>query len=245
MSSPQVIGAAYLTARSVYEGKMRRAAGARSLHDSYGVNRNSANDLIDGYKHLRGGEVFHRTLSASDMRYYLANILADNGASALKTALNSLWLHVAYYERVQKTTMRSIRQLAAEFQASAGSFRWVDQIAVDFEKAVRRSMADTPARRRRRLAKARKLPDRVPVIILSFVRNPDVVAEVRFRAKGKCEGCNRDAPFLRRKDRKPYLEVHHLKQLADGGEDTVNNAIALCPNCHRERHFGAARLHSQ
>jgi 5-methylcytosine-specific restriction protein A len=26
--------------------------------------------------------------------------------------------------------------------------------------------------------------------------------------------------------------------LAEGGEDTVENALALCPNCHRRLHFG-------
>ncbi|MGB4922720.1 MAG: HNH endonuclease signature motif containing protein, partial [Candidatus Nitrotoga sp.] len=36
----------------------------------------------------------------------------------------------------------------------------------------------------------------------------------------------------------PYLEVHHKMQLAKGGEDTVENALGLCPNCHRYSHFG-------
>jgi len=26
--------------------------------------------------------------------------------------------------------------------------------------------------------------------------------------------------------------------LAEGGKDTVENAAALCPNCHKEAHFG-------
>jgi 5-methylcytosine-specific restriction protein A len=26
--------------------------------------------------------------------------------------------------------------------------------------------------------------------------------------------------------------------LSDGGRDTVDNAVALCPNCHRECHHG-------
>jgi 5-methylcytosine-specific restriction protein A len=238
VSSPQTIAAAYLVSKRVYEGKLKRAAGARRLHESNGVNLNSANDLIDGYKHLRRGEVFHRTLSAPDMRYYLSNILAHSGSAALHTALRSLWLHVAYYEGVQQTTMRAMRRLAVEFQSSAGKLKFADQVTMEFERAVQRSMSDDPGRRRKRLVKALKTPVRVLVAVLSFVRNPDVVAEVRFRAKGKCEGCNRDAPFLRRKDGKPYLEVHHVKQLADGGEDTLENAIALCPNCHRERHFG-------
>jgi hypothetical protein len=51
------------------------------------MNLNSANDLIDGYKRLRRGEVFHRTLSAPDMRCYPSNILADSGPLALQVPL--------------------------------------------------------------------------------------------------------------------------------------------------------------
>ena len=47
-----------------------------------------------------------------------------------------------------------------------------------------------------------------------------------------------EAPFLRIKDDTPFLEVHHIQPLAEGGKDTVKNTVALCPNCHREAHFG-------
>ncbi|OOL15317.1 hypothetical protein BXQ27_32765, partial [Klebsiella aerogenes] len=30
--------------------------------------------------------------------------------------------------------------------------------------------------------------------------------------------------------------------LSNGGEDSVENAIALCPNCHRQAHFGVLEL---
>lgn len=65
-----------------------------------------------------------------------------------------------------------------------------------------------------------------------------MVAEVLYRANGHCENCKSAAPFLRDLDNSPYLEVHHKKTLADGGDDTVENAIALCPNCHRKAHYG-------
>ncbi|WP_163591073.1 HNH endonuclease, partial [Klebsiella variicola] len=39
-------------------------------------------------------------------------------------------------------------------------------------------------------------------------------------------------------DGTPFLEVHHIEWLSNGGEDSVENAIALCPNCHRQAHFG-------
>lgn len=35
-----------------------------------------------------------------------------------------------------------------------------------------------------------------------------------------------------------YLEAHHIIALADDGEDTLRNVIALCPTHHREAHYG-------
>jgi len=83
-----------------------------------------------------------------------------------------------------------------------------------------------------------KLPKKRMVVTEVFERNPYVVEAVLRRAKGHCEGCGRPAPFLRRSNGKPYLEVHHIEPLSAGGEDTIENAVALCPNCHREKHFG-------
>lgn len=108
----------------------------------------------------------------------------------------------------------------------------------DFNEQVHKSMSFSSEERLQRLQDAPKMPSRKIVTALNYKRNPDVVAEVLFRANGKCEACGADAPFLRKSDNTPYLEVHHIKQLAKGGEDTVENAIALCPNCHREQHFG-------
>ena len=68
-------------------------------------------------------------------------------------------------------------------------------------------------------------------------RDPGVRADVLDRANGKCELCNKDAPFLKANG-KPFLEVHHAIPLGEGGPDTVENAFALCPNCHREAHYG-------
>lgn len=52
------------------------------------------------------------------------------------------------------------------------------------------------------------------------------------RSRGNCEGCENPAPFVRRNDT-PYLEIHHILALADGGADHPTNVAALCPNCHR------------
>ena len=112
-----------------------------------------------------------------------------------------------------------------------------EEVGDHFENAVRRSLAD-PTRRRERLAKASAHAPEQFVIQRVFQRNPDVVAEVLSRAKGVCQACKNPAPFPKKSNGEPYLEAHHVKQLADGGEDTVENTIAVCPNCHRKAHYG-------
>lgn len=72
-----------------------------------------------------------------------------------------------------------------------------------------------------------------------FVRDPAVRAWVRDAANGSCEGCGEAAPF--EKDGLPFLEVHHVKHLAQKGSDRTSNAVALCPNCHRRCHHSSDR----
>ncbi|WP_207479601.1 HNH endonuclease [Arenibaculum pallidiluteum] len=113
------------------------------------------------------------------------------------------------------------------------------QLKEDLEQAVRKARASSRAERKARLDVAPKKPATVTVLAKAFIRNADVIAEVLDRANGTCEGCNESAPFDRRSDGTPYLEVHHKVPLAAGGDDTVENAVALCPNCHRNEHYGA------
>jgi 5-methylcytosine-specific restriction protein A len=57
------------------------------------------------------------------------------------------------------------------------------------------------------------------------------------RANGICEYCVKEAPFISLSG-VPFLEVHHIHKLADDGPDTPENVSAICPNCHREAHYG-------
>ena len=79
-------------------------------------------------------------------------------------------------------------------------------------------------------------PDLVKTFSNAYSRDESVKAWVLNRANGICEACSEPAPFLDSSNF-PFLEVHHVRHLADGGSDTVTNAIALCPNCHRRLHY--------
>jgi 5-methylcytosine-specific restriction protein A len=55
------------------------------------------------------------------------------------------------------------------------------------------------------------------------------------RAGGSCQLCNLPAPF-KNHNGEPYLEIHHIVPIEEGGPDTIGNVAALCPNCHRKMH---------
>jgi len=150
-------------------------------------------------------------------------------------------LHFRSYKslKVPSNVARKLYALAhIAFPSRTGVRNDLQSLEREFAKAVAASQKLTRAQRQKRIASAPKKPRKIEVTTTVFVRNSDVVAEVLSLANGICQGCNSPAPFKRRKDNKPYLEVHHVKRLSSGGSDTVENSVALCPNCHRQAHFG-------
>ncbi|MGZ3183755.1 MAG: HNH endonuclease [Telluria sp.] len=114
----------------------------------------------------------------------------------------------------------------------------IETLDAELNHQVAQSLDLSTKERQERLARATKRPRAIEIVTRGFIRNPDVIAEVLLRAKGFCEKCGDAAPFKRRSDGSGYLEVHHKIPLAMGGDDTVQNAVAVCPNCHREAHYG-------
>lgn len=70
----------------------------------------------------------------------------------------------------------------------------------------------------------------------AYVRDRYVSEYAKQRANGICQLCDKPAPFIDN-DGKPYLETHHIIWISKGGEDSVENTIALCPNCHKKMHI--------
>jgi predicted HNH restriction endonuclease len=145
--------------------------------------------------------------------------------------------------RLPNAIAEHLRGIAQASPGSAISFRIdsapsVESLEKAFTQKVAASSRLTSSERKKRLASAPKFPEQHEVVVTTFLRNPDVVAECLARASGVCESCRANAPFDRASNGTPYLEIHHKKRLADGGADTAENALALCPNCHRRAHFG-------
>lgn len=89
----------------------------------------------------------------------------------------------------------------------------------------------------KKLAKqaGKKNPKKTTATTTAIERDPAIAEHTKRRAKGKCDLCGNDAPFKSKGE--PYLECHHVIQLAKDGPDAYYNTVALCPNCHRKVHI--------
>lgn len=79
-------------------------------------------------------------------------------------------------------------------------------------------------------------PDLAKLEVWAYNRDQKVRNAVLLRANGRCEFCGK-LGFLKPHGLR-YLETHHVIALASDGADRLTNVIALCPNDHREAHFG-------
>jgi len=110
------------------------------------------------------------------------------------------------------------------------------------EQAVEEAKADLDLLEARIRASRRPSKPRSGTTITTvFDRDPNIIAYAKGRAGCRCEVPGCDAPLFLKPDGEPYVEVHHIHMLADGGEDTTNNVACLCPSHHREIHFGTRR----
>ena len=108
---------------------------------------------------------------------------------------------------------------------------------IRFKSEVLKELAKTYSAPATPMPTGENQPPRVQLNVTGFVRDIKVISWVIKHSNGFCELCDRPAPFTRLGG-VPFLEVHHVIHLSDNGPDTVSNAVALCPNCHRELHYG-------
>lgn len=175
------------------------------------------------------------TRSRASVEYRLKNI------SAVLDELGYPWIEGYKPQRnVGEGVKARLRRLLLE---AAPVMFTLYEPSPDIQEVARRTSALLRGPTLRRPA-GEAIPKSVERTTKQFVRDPKVQAFVRREAKGKCESCREPAPFVDEHG-DPFLEVHHVVPLADGGPDTVDNAAALCPNCHRRLHHGRDRLKAQ
>lgn len=86
-------------------------------------------------------------------------------------------------------------------------------------------------------------PAKAPKVVYGWNRDRVIVEQVLRADKYLCEIDAHHKTFVTRRNDQLYLEGHHLIPLScqnkfDKSLDVYANIIGLCPNCHRQLHFG-------
>lgn len=165
--------------------------------------------------------------------------------------MNGITVHLFEVMKKSVYTYRGVAKFAgnpykAEQPDEKGNMRkvWVFplKLAVDKDSAIGRELSENEIVKLSNRESARRAEinpaDKKPKITetIAYYRDPYLKEMVRRIAEGKCQFCGKQAPFIDRNG-EPYLEEHHVKRLADGGRDAIDNVVEICPNCHRKVHI--------
>ncbi|WP_226088478.1 HNH endonuclease [Vibrio bathopelagicus] len=108
-------------------------------------------------------------------------------------------------------------------------------VTVYDDSEIEQALPAVTAKLGTRTPKGQEVVNKRKAEVIQYHRDVTVVAYILKVTGGNCELCGSKAPFVK-ENGQPYLEVHHVKFLSEGGSDTITNATALCPNCHRALH---------
>lgn len=170
-------------------------------------------------------------------------------ARSLVLGKNGSWVRGPTHEIPKATFLRIVTKARAVLTAAEDKAK-IDRIAQSISGSSSREGLDVAVESEfdARVTEAlegglgnvigNRFPGQIQVRSFQYQRDPAVVAYALKNARGVCGDCGNPAPFVSSRTGLPYLEVHHIRMLKDGGSDTVENVIALCPNCHRKRHHG-------
>lgn len=92
-------------------------------------------------------------------------------------------------------------------------------------------------KRAEKAAQENPMREQATTVSSQYRRSGAIREYARARADGICECCGEPAPF-NDKNSQPYLEVHHINELGEGGADSPDMVAAICPTCHTQIHYG-------
>lgn len=179
-------------------------------------------------RQLRAGALRSRTKASIEFRMQnISATLADLGMPHIAGYLPAKNVGNSVKKRIQ-SALEKHGLASLPFTPTADSKLFESRVSI----LRRRQVAPPPPRVEQ--------PRKLTTSISTYVRDPAIKAWVLRQAAGVCEGCKSVGPFIDT-DGFPFLEVHHVRFLADGGTDQTSNAVALCPNCHRRCHLSHDR----
>ena len=109
--SQKMATACYTVAKSIFPNEDKINEAANEVSNETGMNLGSAKDYIKNFFLMMKGEKLSHDMKESDSHFYFENIQKDYGDEALRKALNSLQLYIAF----SKQNHPGLQKLLNEF----------------------------------------------------------------------------------------------------------------------------------
>lgn len=74
----------------------------------------------------------------------------------------------------------------------------------------------------------------------SFIRDQSLARTAKKDAGYACQVCGERLDSAAQRHR--FVQVHHIQPLSEGGADTAENMVTICPTCHGKVHAGALSI---
>jgi len=145
-------------------------------------------------------------------------------------------------EALSKEFARLWPEAAAESEEGAEASAAAAILLDEVDQLEKQSLEALVAKYRTQTRSRRQRPRKRTLAAFDYDRDPLVIAIALKRAGHRCEINACAHPIFDAVGGLPYMEVHHIIPLSEGGPDTIENVACLCPAHHREVHFGAGGL---
>ena len=206
------------------------------LNKCFGKNYNGFNKKETRWKNKLEDDGNTIIEEDSDGKIGLSDIVNSN-IRVTFTCLNGKYRFLGVYkfdEKNSEPNSRIFRRIYKVIDLAPYSLeKEMSNLTIEIQEAKK---IPVEVLRRQAEEESRSQADRRSYEGMVYIRNSKVAAYTKVRAAGICQLCGQPAPF-NDKDGEPFLENHHLVWLSRGGTDTIDNTVALCPNCHRKMHI--------
>jgi len=210
----------YEVAKKVYLKQITQKEALTELQHQ-NINRNSANDYLYCYASLVEGRSFNRTMNITATKYFLEKILEDNGIKLLLNALQSLSLHIDYYENISGHSVVGRKLILQDYLKKYGEpDGYFSEEFNDDEKLIE------------------GLTKKISVNI--YERNPIARKRCIEHYGAICKICDFDFEAKYGEIGRGFIHVHHVVDISTIGKenevDFMKDLVPVCPNCHAMLH---------
>lgn len=213
---------AYDLGLKVYRGEMKPKEAKDKLVE-YGLNRNSAGDLIYILRYLLQGRRYTRAMSTANTDEFLSWIRRDYGEQGHVKAVAAFRQHLDYYTGLKGDKMASHREILAKHEAFLPA-----------SSKFFNSPEELPTATTHLEGKIRQ------ILVNAYERNSAARAECIAHYGTECSVCSFDFGKTYGEMGQGFIHVHHLQEISSIGDEYEIEPIAdlrpVCPNCHAMLH---------